>query len=99
MPYLKPYSLAWLDFSLQKAKNDMYAGSDPARVLLSLTEDLERYIENERSKNRKRNLTEDERKQRSERMKEMRARGIGGWPKKGSSVPRNENEGVSGAEG
>lgn len=99
MPYLKPYSLAWLDFSLQKAKTDMDAGSDPARVLLSLTEDIERYIDNERSKNRKRNLTEDDRKQRSERMKEMRARGIGGWPKKGFKTPKNENDGVSDAEG
>lgn len=95
MPYLKPYSLAWLDFSLQKAKSDMDAGSDPARVLVSLAEDLGRYIENERSKNRKRNLTEDERKKRSERMKAMRARGIGGWPKKGSMVPKNKNDGVS----
>lgn len=97
MPYLKPYSLAWLDFSLQKAKADMDAGSDPARILVSLAEDIERYIENERSKNRKRNLTEEDRKQRSERMKEMRARGIGGWPKKGSITHRNENDGVSDA--
>lgn len=95
MPYLKPYSLAWLDFSLQKAKSDIDAGSDPARILVSLAEDLERYIENERSKNRKRNIPEEVRKQRSERMKEMRARGIGGWPKKGSSAPENENDGVS----
>lgn len=95
MPYLKPYSLAWLDFSLQKAKNDMDAGSDPARVLLSLTEDLGRYIENERSKNRKRNIPEEVRRERSERMKEMRARGIGGWPKKCSRAPENENDGVS----
>lgn len=97
MPYLKPYSLAWLDFSLQKAKSDMDAGSDPARVLVSLAEDLERYIENERSKNRKRNIPEEVRKRRSERMKEMRARGIGGWPQKGSSAPENENDGVSNA--
>lgn len=95
MPYLKPYSLAWLDFSLQKAKSDMDAGSDPARVLVSLAEDLERYIEHERSKNRKRNIPEEVRKRRSERMKEMRARGIGGWPKKGSNAPGNENDGVS----
>ena len=95
MPYLKPSSLAWLDFSLQKAKSDIDAGSDPARILVSLAEDLERYIENERSKNRKRNIPEEVRKQRSERMKEMRARGIGGWPKKGSSAPENENDGVS----
>lgn len=95
MPYLKPYSLAWLDFSLQKAKSDMDAGSDPARVLVSLAEDLERYIENERSKNRKRNIPEEVRKRRSERMKDMRARGIGGWPKKGSNAPENENDGVS----
>ena len=95
MPYLKPYSLAWLDFSLQKAKSDMDAGSDTARVLVSLAEDLKRYIENERSKNRKRNIPEEVRKRRSERMKEMRARGIGGWPKKGSSAPGNENDGVS----
>ena len=99
MPYLKPYSLAWLDFSLQKAKSDMDAGSDPARVLLYLTEDLGRYIDNERSKNKKRNLTEDDRKKRSERMKAMRASGIGGWPKKGSTAPRNAKEGVSDAEG
>ncbi len=95
MPYLKPYSIPWLSFVAQKARMDMEAGSDNRRVLESLLDDMDRFVENNRKKKQVRDIPEEVRKQRSERMKAMRARGIGGWPKKGSSAPKNENDGVS----
>lgn len=98
MPYIKPYSLPWLEFSAEKARTDVEAGKDPAAVLESLVVDVLGFAEQNRKKI-KRDVPDEVRKQRSERMKEMRARGIGGWPKKGSSAPINENEGASGAEG
>jgi len=94
MPYIKPYSLPWLEFSAEKARTDVEAGKDPRAVLESLVVDVLGFVEQNRKKI-KRDIPEEVRKQRSERMKEMRARGIGGWPKKGSSTPRDENEGVS----
>lgn len=94
MPYLKPYSLAWLEFSAEKARTDAEAGKDPAAVLESLVVDVMGFAERNRKKI-KRDVPEEVRKQRSERMKEMRARGIGGRPKKFSNTPRNENGGVS----
>lgn len=98
MPYLKPYSLAWLEFSAEKACTDVEAGKDPTAVLDSLVIDVLGFVDQNRKKI-KRDIPEEVRKQRSERMKAMRARGIGGWPKKGSSAPENENDGVSDAEG
>lgn len=98
MPYLKPYSIPWLEFAAQKARTDMEAGSDPARVLSGLVEDVERFSEHNRKKP-KRDVPEEERKRRSERMKAIRASGLGGWPKKGSTAHGNANEGVSNAEG
>lgn len=95
MPYLKPYSIPWLSFVTQKARMDIEAGSDNRRVLESLLDDLDRFTEHNRKKKQVRDVPEEVRKQRSERMKEMRARGIGGWPKKGSKAPENENDGVS----
>ena len=94
MPYLKPYSIQWLEFSAEKARTDVEAGKDPAAVLDSLVVDVLGFVEQNRKKI-KRDIPEEVRKRRSERMKEMRARGIGGWPKKGSSAPENENDGVS----
>lgn len=94
MPCIKPYSLPWLEFSAEKARTDVDAGKDPAAVLESLVVDVLGFAEQNRKKI-KRDVPEEVRKQRSERMKEMRARGIGGWPKKGSNAPINENEGVS----
>ena len=94
MPYLKPYSIPWLEFSAEKARTDVEAGKDPATVLDSLVIDVLGFVSQNRKKI-KRDIPEEVRKQRSERMKEMRARGIGGWPKKGSSAPENENDGVS----
>ena len=94
MPYLKPYSIQWLEFSAEKARTDVEAGKDPAAVLDSLVVDVLGFVEQNRKKI-KRDIPEEVRKQRSERMKEMRARGIGGWPKKGSMVPKNKNDGVS----
>ena len=99
MPYLKPYSIPWLSFVAQKARMDAEAGSDPAAVLDALITDVERFAEHNAKKKQVRDVPEEVRKRRSERMKEMRARGIGGWPKKGSSTPRNLNDGVSHAEG
>jgi len=98
MPFLKPYSIPWLEFSAEKARTDVEAGKDPAAVLESLVVDVLGFAEQNRKKI-KRDVSEEVRKQRSERMKDMRARGIGGWPKKGLKTPRNENEGVSSAEG
>jgi hypothetical protein len=94
MPYLKPYSIPWLEFSAEKARTDVEAGKDPAAVLDSLVVDVLGFVEQNRKKI-KRDIPEEVRKQRSERMKEMRARGIGGWPKNGSSAQENENDGVS----
>ena len=94
MPYIKPYSLPWLEFSAEKARTDVEAGKEPAAVLESLVVDVLGFAERNRKKI-KRDVTEEVRKQRSERMKAMRASGIGGWPKKGSKVPENENNGVS----
>ena len=98
MPYLKPYSMPWLEFSAEKARTDVEAGKDPAAVLESLVVDVLGFVEQNRKKI-KRDIPEEVRKQRSERMKAMRASGIGGWPKKGSKTPKNANEGVSDAEG
>ena len=94
MPYLKPYSIQWLEFSAEKARTDVDAGKDPAAVLDSLVVDVLGFVEQNRKKI-KRDIPEEVRKQRSERMTEMRAMGIGGWPKKGSMVPKNKNDGVS----
>ena len=94
MPYLKPYSIPWLEFSAEKARTDVEAGKDPAAVLDSLVVDVLGFVEQNRKKI-KRDVPEEVRKQRSERMKAMRASGIGGWPKKGSMVPKNKNDGVS----
>lgn len=98
MPYLKPYSLPWLEFAAQKARIDMEAGSDPARILAGLVDDVEHFAEHNRKKS-KRDVPEEERKRRSERMKAIRASGLGGWPKKSSNVSRNANDGVINAEG
>lgn len=95
MPYIKPYSLPWLEFSAEKARTDVEAGKDPAAVLESLVVDVLGFAEHNRKKKQVRDVPEEVRKERSERMKTMRARGIGGWPKKGSKVPKNENDGVS----
>lgn len=94
MPYLKPYSIPWLEFSAEKARTDVEAGKDQAAVLDSLVVDVLGFVEQNRKKI-KRDVPDEVRKQRSERMKEMRAMGIGGWPKKGSMVPKNKNDGVS----
>jgi hypothetical protein len=91
--------MPWLEFSAEKARTDVEAGSDPAAVLGALITDVERFAEHNRKKKQVRDVPEEVRKQRSERMKEMRARGIGGWPKKGSKTPRKENDGVSHAQG
>ena len=95
MPYIKPYSLPWLEFSAEKAQTDVEAGKDPAAVLESLVVDVLGFAEHNRKKKQVRDVPEEVRKERSERMKAMRARGIGGWPKKGPKVPKNENGGVS----
>lgn len=96
MPYLKPYSIPWLEFSAEKARTDVEAGKDPRAVLESLAVDVLGFVEQNRKKI-KRDVPEEVRKQRSERMKAMRARGIGGWPKKGYTAHGNENGGVSDA--
>lgn len=95
MTYPKPYSIPWLTFVAQKARMDAEAGSDPAAVLAALITDVERFAEHNAKKKQVRDVPEEVRKQRSERMKAMRARGIGGWQKNGSKAPRNENNGVS----
>ena len=99
MPYLKPYSIPWLSFVAQKARMDAEAGSDPAAVLGALITDIERFAEHNRKKKQVRDVPEEVRKERSERMKAMRASGIGGWPKKVSTAHGNSKEGVSRAEG
>lgn len=80
MPYIKPYSLPWLEFSADKARTDAEAGKDPRAVLESLIFDVSGFIENNRKK-ATRNVSEEVRRARAERMKEMRANGIGGRPK------------------
>ena len=95
MPYLKPYSIPWLSFVAQKARIDFEEGRDRGRILGALLDDLDGFVEHNAKKKQVRDVPEEVRKQRSERMKAMRASGIGGWPKKGSNVPRNENSGVS----
>ena len=99
MPYLKPYSIPWLEFVANKARMDAEAGSDPAAVLDALITDVERFADHNRKKKQVRDVPEEVRKERSERMKAMRASGIGGWPKKGYTAHGNANGGVSGAEG
>lgn len=99
MPYLKPYSIPWLSFVAQKARMDMEAGSDPAAVLAALITDVERFAEHNAKKKQVRDVPEEVRRERSERMKAMRASGIGGWPKNGSTTPGNKNGWVSDAEG
>lgn len=98
MPYLKPYSIPWLEFVAQKARMDFEEGRDRGRILGNLLDDLDGFVEHSKKKH-VRDVPEEVRKERSERMKAMRASGIGGWPKKGSTTPRNANEGVSHAEG
>ena len=93
MPYLKPYSIPWLEFVAQKARMDMDAGSDRSRLLASLLDDLDRFVEHNRKKKQVREVSEEVRRQRSERMKEMRANGIGGWPKKNSKPPNKSKDG------
>lgn len=80
MPYLKPYSLPWLEFSAEKARTDVDAGKDPAAVLESLVVDVLGFAEHSRKK-KKRDVPEEVRRQRSERMKALRAAGVGGRPK------------------
>lgn len=80
MPYLKPYSLQWLEFAAGKAKTDAETGKDARVVLDSLIFDVSGYVENNRKK-ATREVSEEVRRARSERMKEMRANGIGGRPK------------------
>lgn len=98
MPYLKPYSIPWLSFVSQKARMDMDAGSDCKRVLESLLDDLDRFVEHNRKK-QSREVSEDERKRRSERMKAMRASGVGGFYKTAPRPTKTEKEEVSDAEG
>lgn len=98
MPYLKQYSIPWLEFVAQKARMDFEEGRDRGRILGNLLDDIDGFVEHSKKK-QVRDVPEEVRKKRSERMKEMRAMGIGGWPKKGSTAHRNAKEGVSDAEG